>query len=125
MAKEFIPRTIESYNYHCSLLHGPLQQEDSTTYGVTDKSILNDVSSFDLINQLPQDIMHVLLEGVVPHELQLMLYDFLIVRKLFTLETLNERICSFCYSTNEAHDKPTPLTHQSIVKESSLRQSCE
>ena len=107
------------------MLIGPLQQEDSTTYGITDKSILNDIDSFHVINQLPQDIMHVLLEGVVPHELQLMLYDYVIERKFFTLEKLNERIASFCYSFDEARDRPTPITHQAITKESSMRQSCK
>ena len=69
--------------------------------------------------------MHVLLEDVVPHELQLMLYNYVIQRKFFTLEKLNERIASFCYSSDEACDRPTSITHQAITKESSIRQSCK
>ena len=92
---------------------------------MTDRSILNDVDSFDIIKQLPQDIMHVLLEGVVPHELQLMLYHYIIIQKLFTLDLLNEWIMSFCYSSDESHDKPTVMSYQALTKESSIRQSCK
>ena len=69
--------------------------------------------------------MHVLLEGVVPHELQLMLYHYIIIQKLFTLDLLNERIISFCYSSDESHDKPTVMSYQALTKESSIRQSCK
>ena len=92
---------------------------------ILDKSILNDLDSFHVINQLPQDIMYVLLEGIVPHELQLMLYNYVIERKFYTLEKHNERIASFCYSSDEARDRPTPITHQTITNESSMRQSCK
>ena len=87
------------------------------TYGINYRSALNDIEFFHVINHLPQDIMHVLLEGV-PHEMQLMLYNYIVVTKLFTLETLNNRISSFCYSTSEARDRQTPITYQAITKES-------
>ena len=48
-----------------------------------------------------------------------------IERTFFTLEKLNERIASFCYSSDEACDRPTSITHQAITKESSIRQSCK
>ena len=91
---------------------------------MTDRIILNDVDSFDIIKQLPQDIMHVLLEGVVPHELQLILYHYIIIQQLFTLDLLTERM-SFCYSSDESHDKPTVMSYQALTKESSIRQSCK
>ena len=118
-------RTAESYDYHSSLLNGPLQKEDSTTYGINDRSTLNDIDTFHVINQLPQDIMHVLFEGVVPHEIQLMLYEYIIVRKIFTLTTLNDRIASFHYSSDETRNKPSPISYQAITKQSSLKQSCK
>lgn len=116
----FVPRTTETYDYHCSLLNGPLAAEDSTTYGVTGKSILNDIAYFHAVTQLPQDIMHVLLEGVIPYEVRLMLKTFITGEKLFTLETLNDRISCFCYSQQEATDKPSSITIYSL---SCLKQS--
>ena len=41
-----------------------LGKEDSVTYGVKFSSSLNDLDNFHVIEQLPQDIMHVLVEGV-------------------------------------------------------------
>lgn len=68
-------RTPETYNYHFALLDGPLSYEDSVTYGVNFYSPLNDLDTFHVVNQLPQDIMHILLEGVIPYELSCCLHS--------------------------------------------------
>ena len=39
-----------------------------TKYGITNKSLLNELCHFYVTKQLPQDIMHILLEGVVQYE---------------------------------------------------------
>ena len=49
-------------------------------------------------NQLPQDVMHILLEGVLPYEVQLMLTVFVKDKKYFTLDCLNERIKCYPYT---------------------------
>lgn len=69
--------------------------------------------------------MHVLLEGVVPNEVQLLLYDHIIVKKLYTLGRLNERIACFSYASCEASDKPTIITANALKGESTLKQSCK
>ena len=107
-AAEFTPRTKESYDYHCSLLTGPLAAEDSTTYGIVQSSPLNLIEDFHVVDQLPQDIMHVLFEGVVPYELQLMLKHF-VKEKYLTISQLNEKIESFCYSSHDASDRPSGI----------------
>ena len=122
---DFTPRTTETYDYHCTLLTGPLESESSTTYGINAESPLNDIKHFHVIGQLPQDIMHVLLEGVIPDELRLMLRDHITVKQLYTLDTLNERIACFCYAPQEASDKPTLITSNSLRGESTLKQSCK
>ena len=43
----------------------PVQEILSTTYGVNKKSVLVNVKHFDVCQCFPQDIMHILLEGVV------------------------------------------------------------
>ena len=57
--------------------------------------------------QLPQDVMHLLLEGVIPYELKLMLHDFTAV-KYSTVDDPN-KIRSFNYIPEEAKDKPPPI----------------
>lgn len=59
--------------------------------------------------QLPQDVMHILLEGVVKQELQLLLREFIFNKKLFTLSILNARLESFSYGYTELASKPSPL----------------
>lgn len=125
-AKDFIPRTCETYDYHCSLLHGPLWNEHSTTYGINFSSTLNNLDHFHVINQLPQDIMHCLLEGVIPYELVLLLNDYIVQRKLFTCDQLNDCIACFSYSNQEAKDKPSAICPQSFSsKGSTISQTCK
>ena len=103
-------RDEQSYEYHCKLLDGDLSESDSVTYGINHRSVLNDLYGFHVANgQLPQDVMHLLLEGVIPYELKLMLREFTAVKKYFVVEDLNNRIRSFNYSPEEAKDKPPVL----------------
>lgn len=108
-AREFTPRTPETYNYHCSLLEGPLAQDDSITYGVLYSSPLNLLDNFHVVGQLPQDIMHVLLEGIVPMEVTLMLNSFVFEDKYLTITQLNNQIACFSFTRQEAKDKPSPI----------------
>ena len=95
-AKDFTPRTAETYDYHCSLLDGPLSAEDSITYGINYESPLNEIENFHVINQLPQDIMHVLLEGVIPYEISLLLTKFLVYQSIFQLTISTTALRAFC-----------------------------
>ena len=71
----FLLRTAHSYNYQVSLLNGPMAKENSITYGITCNSPLNQIDNFHVTNsQLPQDVMHVLLEGMLPLETKLMIF---------------------------------------------------
>lgn len=113
---DFVPRSKENYEYHCSLLDGPLSESDSVTYGINYNSPLNKLTGFHVANgQLPQDVMHLLLEGVIPYEIRLLLSDFITVKKYFTLEYLNDRIMSFTYSPDEAKDKPPPIKSSDLT----------
>lgn len=69
----FTLRSPSSHDYHCSLLHGNLAEDDSTTYDVHHNSVLNDIPDFWAGGQMPQDVMHMLLEVVLEFEIKLML----------------------------------------------------
>ena len=62
---------------HClDIANAPNQQVKAnlrTTYGINLKSPFCGLSTFDVTKQLPQDIMHTLLEGVVQYEARLVL----------------------------------------------------
>ena len=87
-----------------------MSESDSVTYGINYRSPLNDLYGFHVADgQLPQDVMRLLLEGVIPYELKFMLHDFTAIKKYFTVDNLNNRICSFNFSPEEAKDKPPPI----------------
>lgn len=108
------------YDYHCSLLDEPLCAEDSTTYGVNFSRPCM-IDNFYVVNQLSQDIMHVLLEGIIPYELTLMLKYFVIDEKYFTCTLLNDPIDLYAYSNQEATNKPSPIKPQ--ILSASMTQS--
>jgi len=87
---DFQLRDPVTHDGHCSLLQGPLAEEDSVTYGVNGPSCLNQIEHFHVANfQLPQDVMHILLEGVLTLETRLMLNSYIFDDRYFTLEHLN------------------------------------
>ena len=51
------------YNEHCRGLDGPLKDHISTTYGISKKSILNDLQHYHVVTGVVPDIMHNILEG--------------------------------------------------------------
>ena len=69
--------------------------------------MLNGILEFHVANgQMPQDVMHVMLEGALPFEIKLMLRVFIYDKKYFGLDLLNDRLDSFVYGRNEARTKP-------------------
>lgn len=72
-------RNQENYDYHCSLLSGVLAEADSVTYGLNYRSALNELDDFHVCGQLPQDVMHILLEGVIPYTMKAILQSFVCV----------------------------------------------
>ena len=99
---------------------------DSVTYGINYRSPLNDIPFYHVANsQLPQDIMHVILEGVLSLEVKLMLSVYVSDKKYFTIDFLNERIMSFSYGKSEARNKiPKALEIDHLLsRQSKLRLS--
>lgn len=94
--------------------------EFSVTYGVTP---LNDIANFHVVQHLPQDVMHVILEGSLKYETELLLRAFVAVKKYFTINDLNERIACFEYSYQDKRDKPSAINPHIVTSQASLRQS--
>ena len=78
------------------------------TYEINHQSSLCELHEFDITTQLPQDIMHTLLEGVVQYELRHLLLYYIEAGK-FTLGQLNAAINSQKYGYSEVSNKPGPL----------------
>lgn len=102
-----------------------IRDQLSTTYGVNRLSVLDKVEHFDVCKCMPEDIMHILLEGLVPYETKLMLKQLIDESRCFTLKELNQRIESFDYGYMNKKNKPTAITRETIngLTEAKLKQS--
>lgn len=74
-------------------------------------------------NQLPQDIMHIVLEGVIPYTLKAMLQSYVSEKRYFSLYELNQKILHFKYSRAESKSKPSQIPGNILRDEGSLHQS--
>nr|XP_047127533.1 uncharacterized protein LOC100209977 isoform X3 [Hydra vulgaris] len=78
----------------------------SRFYGINYESALLLITAFDIIENAPHDPMHILLEGLVPHELCLLMRLHICEKRIYSLAALNSFIIQFPYSYSEARDKP-------------------
>ena len=60
------------------------------------------------MRNIPHDIMHDVLEGVIPYEMKLLL-EYLVDKKYIATDTLNHRLKSFDFGYTETSDKPSDL----------------
>jgi len=69
--EDFDLRSKEMHEYHLEQLHNnpELYNHYSKEYGVVKRSILMDAPYFNVTKQLPQDVMHVILEGALSRAL--------------------------------------------------------
>ena len=117
----FTLRTPAAYDAQCDILENSRNSKDSVNFGINCCSELNKIEGFHVINsQLPQDAMHVILEGVLPMEIKSLLFVYY-ERKIFTLDFLNKRMSNFHYGPSEVKSKPPKQFSDShITSESKL-----
>ncbi len=72
-------RSREMYDRHAAL--ATTDPESASIYGVKKMSGLNSSKYFHVVDGLPSDIMHAILEGVLPLHLKVMLKKFVLDEK--------------------------------------------
>ena len=97
---------------HCHYIDGLNVSESekrhySKVYGINCSSILMSTKYFDITKQLPQDLMHVMLEGVFPLHIEQLLNYVIHESNVLSLSQINSRIMAYPYAYFE--EKPTPL----------------
>jgi len=98
-------RTPENYNNQVSLINQDETQK--TNFGIRYESPFNR-GLFHVVDRLPPDIMHDLLEAIVPFEMALVLKQ-LIVKDFITVAHLNRIINTWPYGSLDRQNKPVPL----------------
>ena len=72
---------------------------------------------------LPHDIMHDVLEGVIPYEMKLLLTHY-VTCKYFSIDSLNDRLNRFDFGYSELSDKPSEIDDAAVKKpDTKIRES--
>ena len=84
------------------------KKDFQTTYGIVQRSLLSELCHFDITKQLPQDLMHVLLEGSVQYEVRFILQHFF-DSGILTLRQLNNAFCQLSLGYHDEKNRPPLL----------------
>lgn len=114
----------------CNLIEDPgnsraVRETLSTTYGINGRSVLSSMTHFDVCQCFPEDIMHILFEGIVPYETKLFLKYNIDERRCITVRRLNQLIESFDFGYMNRKDQPSPIVRESLnaTHDAKLKQS--
>ena len=99
-------RSLQTHvNIHCK----NICRKSSTEFGVNRLSSLFKVPYFNPFHCVPQDPMHVILEGCLPYVMKHLLNYYVNIKKYFTIEQFNEKLEKFPYSYMDRRKKPSNL----------------
>ena len=112
--KDFVIRTPEVYEHHLNALHE--NEDNGPTYGVLRECPLSKLPYFQTVLSFPPDIMHDLLEGIVPLLLH-KLVRFVLRDKIVTLVQFNKELIK---ATSCLIDKPNKLTTNNVSANGSI-----
>lgn len=102
-------RTRGGYNQQAAFVAN--DPASASVYGVKKQSILNRSNFFHVVDGLPSDIMHDMLEGVIPLHVKVMLRKFVVAEKLFSLDELNKRLLGFPFGDSDSRNRPSSINN--------------
>ena len=88
------------YEKHCERLTTIGKELAAKAYGIERNAALNQLTYFHVVDGLPPDVMHDLLEGAVNCEVKVMLSTYIYEKNILTLEQLNRRVRFFKYASD-------------------------
>lgn len=121
---EFVLRNKIDHNFHMEIITDPItnvaKQFWQKMYGINRKSPLLYSTHVDVTSCLPQDAMHVLIEGPIEITIRNFLRYCVIEENLFTNDDFNNSVARFDFK-HLKRDKPG-IQHEHITENSCLRQ---
>ena len=113
-------RTTELYKMHCDTL----QQSGTSShvFGIKAVSDLSQLKYYHPARNDTADIMHDILEGVAPYEVNLLLRDVIMKRKLVDIVDFNKMVKCFNYGPIVSASKPTTIPLSRLQSSTSLGQ---
>ena len=100
------------YDQQCTAIENS-DDDLSSQYGINLRSILNQSRYFHVIEGLPGDAMHDVLEGLLQYEVKELL-KYAINEQHFTLDNLNHWIQNFDYGYPDVSNKPCAISSATL-----------
>ena len=96
----------------------------ASAYGVKRDSLLNTSKYYHVVEGLASDVMHDVLQGVIPKVTKLILAH-LVDEGHFSVDVLNEKIRNFAFGATDSKNKPEPKISQATLRSANttLKQS--
>ena len=99
-------RTADVHQSHLRAV--AIDSSFTRTYGVKGRCLFDELEHFSVTESLPPDVMHDILEGLLPINILIVLRS-LIQGKNLTVKVFNERLDLFSYGTSDLRTKPPHL----------------
>jgi hypothetical protein len=107
---KFAARTVDEYNSDVANISTAAMQQRVHCRGVKKDCVLNSIPDYHVTKNFSLDVMHTVIEGVIPIEVGCILYYLCTVKHYFTLNDLNKRLVSFWGKVNvDKKNKPPEL----------------
>lgn len=110
----YVVRNKEVHDYHLQALE--VSEANGALYGVLHRCPLIDLPYFDVTTAFVPDIMHDMLEGVIPNVTQKIVQKA-VQDKLVTVDILNDRLHEVSRGLN---DRPNPFTPRMLKQSGSI-----
>lgn len=126
----FHPMTLTQYLQKCSIIEecntNEAREKFKTLYGINRRSVLTQAPMFNLVEMMPFDNMHVLIEGIAQFELKQFLKFCILEPSMFTVNDFNSNMEKyFAQFRYESMKAPTPITLANLhSNDNLLRQTC-
>lgn len=122
MEEEYALRTKDGHAHQVRQV--ALDPNLASAYGVKTDSLLNTSKYYHVVEGLASDVMHDVLQGVIPKVTKLILAH-LVDEGHFSVDVLNEKIRNFAFGATDSKNKPEPNISQATLRsaDTTLKQS--
>ena len=110
---DFQLRTRAMYDQQCIAIETS-DVDIFSHFGINVRSILNQSRYFHVIEGLPGDAMHDVLEGLLQYEVKELLKYTINEQQFFTLDNLNQCIQNFDYGFPDVSNKPCVISSTTL-----------
>lgn len=113
-------RTRQNYEIHCTTLTN--SGTSSHVFGIKSMCRLSQLKYYHPVENYTADIMHDILEGIAPFEVNLLLRDIILTKKVVALDEFNTMLKCFDYGKIMLASKPSEIVLSKLQSSNGLGQ---